>query len=128
AAYDWIKERAPLAAIKWFNRVDDAIRSLARNPQRCVAAPASVEFEQDVRQLVHGRRAGRYWILFVVEAGTVHVARAGIDPELISAYKKTGRLVTDQNKHFVPAASLEAWDAAIEEHRAMMREQKKDPQ
>ena len=35
AAYDWIKGRAPLAAIKWFNRVDDAIRSLARNPHRC---------------------------------------------------------------------------------------------
>jgi len=73
AAYDWIKERAPLAAINWFNRVDDAIRSLARNPHRCVAAPESVEFEQDIRQLVHGRRAGRYRILFVVEAGTVHV-------------------------------------------------------
>jgi len=72
-AYDWIKERAPLAAIKWFNQVDDAIRSLARNPHRCVAAPESVEFEQDIRQLVHGRRAGRYRILFVVEADAVHV-------------------------------------------------------
>jgi len=39
AAYDWIKERAPLAAIKWFNRVDDAIRSLARNPQTGVWLP-----------------------------------------------------------------------------------------
>ena len=55
------------------HRVDDAIRSLARNPHRCVAAPESVEFEQDIRQLVHGRRAGRYRILFVVAAGTVHV-------------------------------------------------------
>ena len=72
-AYDWIKERAPLAAIKWFNQVDDAIRSLARNPHRCVAAPESVEFEQDIRQLVHGRRAGRYRILFVIEADAVHV-------------------------------------------------------
>jgi len=35
--------------------------------------PESVESEQDIRQLVHGRRAGRYRILFVVEAGTVHV-------------------------------------------------------
>ena len=72
-AYDWIKERAPLAAIKWFNQVDDAIRSLARNPHRCVAAPESVEFEQDIRQLVHGRCAGRYRILFVIEADAVHV-------------------------------------------------------
>jgi plasmid stabilization system protein ParE len=73
AAYDWIKGRAPLAAIKWFNRVDDAIRSLARNPHKCVAAPESVEFEQNIRQLVHGRRAGRYRVLFVVEADAVHV-------------------------------------------------------
>jgi len=72
-AYDWIKERAPLAAIKWFNQVDDAIRSLARNPHRCVPAPESVEFEQDIRQLVHGRRAGRYRLLFVIEANAVHV-------------------------------------------------------
>jgi plasmid stabilization system protein ParE len=73
AAYDWIKKRAPLAAIKWFNQVDYAIRSLARNPHRCVAAPESVEFEQNIRQLVHGRRAGRYRILFIVEADVVHV-------------------------------------------------------
>jgi hypothetical protein len=54
------------------------------------------------------------------EAVTTAMARAGIHPELIYAYKKTGRLVTDQNRHFVPAASLEAWDAAIEEYRATL--------
>jgi hypothetical protein len=62
------------------------------------------------------------------EAVTTAMARAAIDPELVYAYKKTGRLVTEHNKHVVPAASLEAWDAAIEEYRAMIREQKKDPQ
>jgi hypothetical protein len=36
--------------------------------------------------------------------------------------------VTEHNKHLVPAASLEAWDAAIEEYRATLGEQKKDPQ
>ena len=46
----------------------------ARWPETRTGVPRrSVEFEQDIRQLVHGRRAGRYRILFVVEAGTVHV-------------------------------------------------------
>jgi hypothetical protein len=56
------------------------------------------------------------------------MAQAGLDSELIYAFRKTGRLVTDQNKHLVPAASREAWDAAIVEYRAMIYEQKKDPQ
>ena len=73
AAYDWLQQRSPEAAIRWFNRLDAAIRSLATNPERCAAAPERVEFERDIRQLVHSRRKGRYRILFVVSGDVVHV-------------------------------------------------------
>src|SRR5262245_18421989 len=62
------------------------------------------------------------------DAVTTAMAQAGLDSELIYAFRKTGRLVTDQNKYLVPAASREVWGAAIEEYHAMIREQKKDPQ
>lgn len=41
---------------------------------------------------------------------------AGIRPVLIYAYEKTGRIVTDQNKHLIPDSDLEEWDAVVEEY------------
>lgn len=41
---------------------------------------------------------------------------AGIDPALIYAYEKTGRLVTDENQRFLTDADLDEWNAAIEEY------------
>ena len=44
---------------------------------------------------------------------------AGIPPELIYAYEKTGLLVTGTNQHLIPEKDLEEWDAAIEEYFAL---------
>jgi hypothetical protein len=46
---------------------------------------------------------------------------AGIDPALIYAFEKTGRLVTEQNQHLLPDAALDEWQAAIEEYEAKHR-------
>ena len=54
-----------------------------------------------------------------IEHGIVEsMKKAGIDPAIIHAYEKTGRLVTDSNQHLLSDAELDEWQAAIEEYRA----------
>jgi hypothetical protein len=43
---------------------------------------------------------------------------AGIDPAFIYAFEKTGRLVTEQNRHLLPESALDEWQAAVEEYEA----------
>jgi hypothetical protein len=43
---------------------------------------------------------------------------AGIDPAIIYAYEKTGRLVTEENQNLLSDADLDEWDEAIEEYEA----------
>jgi hypothetical protein len=42
--------------------------------------------------------------------------RAGMAPEIIYAFEKTGFLVTTMNQDLVPEKDLEDWDNAIEEY------------
>lgn len=42
--------------------------------------------------------------------------RAGLVPELVYAFEKTGVLVTEMNQDLIPEKDLEEWDAAIEEY------------
>src|SRR5919199_318593 len=44
--------------------------------------------------------------------------KAGIDPAIIYAFEKTGRLVTERNRHLLPDSALEEWQAAVEEYEA----------
>lgn len=41
--------------------------------------------------------------------------RAGTDKALIHAFKKTGRLVTEENSKHLTQAEIDEWNAAIEE-------------
>ena len=52
-----------------------------------------------------------------VEAGVVaSMRKAGIAPHLIHAYEKTGRLVTESNKHLLTEEELAEWDEAIDDY------------
>jgi hypothetical protein len=51
------------------------------------------------------------------ERATVEaMSRAGIDPALIYAYKKTGRIVTEENKRLLSEEELDEWNDAIDEY------------
>jgi hypothetical protein len=64
-----------------------------------------------------------------IEHQTVEaMKRAGIDPAIIYAYEKTGRLVTEENQHLLPETALNEWQAAIEEYEMRHRKSKKPPQ
>lgn len=70
-AYFWINEQSEGAALRWYEGLMKAFRSLERNPLRCPVAPESVFFNEEIRQLVYGK----YRILFTVEGETVYVLR-----------------------------------------------------
>lgn len=85
-AHLWLRERSPASADKWFNGLQEAIESLARQPERCALAPESDAFEEPIRQLFYGRRHGTYRILFTIGDRKVlvlhirHGSRARIEP------------------------------------------------
>ena len=44
------------------------------------------------------------------------VRAAGIDPAVIFAFEKTGRLVTEDNQHLISENDLAEWEAAVREY------------
>lgn len=47
--------------------------------------------------------------------------KAGINPAIIYAFEKTGRLVTEDNQNLLSDADLDEWQAAIDEYEAKHR-------
>ena len=45
--------------------------------------------------------------------------RADSRPELVYAFQKTGRLVTESNQHLLTRAELKEWKDAVEEYRRL---------
>jgi plasmid stabilization system protein ParE len=70
-AYFWISEHSEGTALRWYEGLMKAFRSLEKNPLRCPLAPESVFFEEEIRHLVYGK----YRILFTVKGETVYVLR-----------------------------------------------------
>jgi len=70
-AYFWISERSEGAALRWYEGLMKAFRSLEKNPLRCPLAPEGTFFEEEIRQLIYGK----YRILFTVEGEMVFVLR-----------------------------------------------------
>lgn len=73
AAYLRMRARAPQAAARWFVDIVEAINSLEQFPRRCPLAPENDYFEEEIRQLLYGRRDNVYRILFTIQDDTVHV-------------------------------------------------------
>ncbi len=90
-AFDWIAQRAPRTAGRWYRRLFAAIDTLEINPARCALAEESDAFPEEVRQLLFGKRRAAFRILFVVRDHTVHVlrivrgARLSLKPDELSA-------------------------------------------
>jgi plasmid stabilization system protein ParE len=74
-ALEWLSEQSPLAADRWHQRLQEAVRSLENNPKRCALAPESEWYPGELRQLLHGKKRGIYRILFEVRGDTVYIVR-----------------------------------------------------
>jgi plasmid stabilization system protein ParE len=91
AATAFVRQHAPERAPAWYAGLMDAILSLEELPRRCPLAPEAQGLEVELRQLLHGRRAGQYRILFRVYdeldpprvrvVAIRHTARAELTPE-----------------------------------------------
>jgi plasmid stabilization system protein ParE len=71
-AADWIAEKAPEAAERWFNGFVAAISSLSRNPRRCGFAREHRQFPFELRELLYGRRRN-YRAIFTIRGSQVIV-------------------------------------------------------
>ncbi len=47
----------------------------------------------------------------------LHRKESCVDPALIYAFKKTGRLVTEKNQRFLSQREMAEWTDAVEEYR-----------
>jgi plasmid stabilization system protein ParE len=86
-ACGWIAARSPEAAERWFNAIEAEIHSLEYFPMRCSRAREDGLFHYELRQLVYGRRQGRYRVIFTIRNQTVHVLhiRHGALPTMTKA-------------------------------------------
>lgn len=79
--YRWVTHRAPHRGALWYNRLIEAIESLADHPQRCPIAPEGQELHQEIRQLLYGKRPYRifFWIIGQ-EVHVLHIRRGARRP------------------------------------------------
>jgi toxin ParE1/3/4 len=74
-AYEWLAERAPVAADRWKAGLLEAIGNLETFPAACSLAPETAYFGREIRQLLYGKRHHKYRILFEIREKMVIVLR-----------------------------------------------------
>jgi plasmid stabilization system protein ParE len=75
-AFEWYAANYSIEfAIRWFNGITRAMRSLSNRPERCHRARESEVFNVDVLELLHGRRRTKHRILFQIYNDMVLVLR-----------------------------------------------------
>ena len=85
-ALDWIAKRSEATALRWHERLIEAIHSLEHHLERCELAPEADWFGAEIRQLLYGKRRGMYRALFEVRGNKVvilrlrHSAQALLEP------------------------------------------------
>jgi plasmid stabilization system protein ParE len=73
AAFERIREAAPMHAERWLVRLFTAIDTLSHNPARCPVIPEAPELGGCVRHLLYGKGRGVYRILFHIREEEQHV-------------------------------------------------------
>jgi plasmid stabilization system protein ParE len=73
-AFDWYcANYSREFAVRWYNGITRAIRSLSKNPLRCSTAAESDRFPFDLRQLLYGKRRNKHRVLFTLHDDVVLV-------------------------------------------------------
>lgn len=71
--YQYIAERSPQMAARWFNRFVSSLEGLANNPERYAVAREAGLVKREIRQLLFGKGRGVRRVLFIVERDTVRI-------------------------------------------------------
>lgn len=72
-ALSWIVSRSRASAIRWYRDLVEAIKTLETFPKRCSLAPENEAFQEEIRQLLYGKRRGVYRVLFTIQGRNVHI-------------------------------------------------------
>lgn len=72
-AFAWLVERNENAAIRWFNGILEVVTTLKQCPERCPLALENDFFEEEIRQVLYGKRQHKYRLLFTISDDTVQV-------------------------------------------------------
>lgn len=73
AAYEWLRKRAPDAAVKWFNGFVDALQQLKTAPESFGLVPDIRDVPYPIRQLLYGKRQHKYRAFFTIVGDEIHV-------------------------------------------------------
>ena len=74
--YDWIKERSPEGAIRWWESFEAAYTRLERNPLSFPLALEADRCQKEIRQVLFRTRRGSYYrALFMVTELDVQILR-----------------------------------------------------
>ena len=70
----WKSEnQSAAAATEWYNDLMRHLYSLDEMPERCALAPENDHFEDEIRQLLVGKRRQIYRVLFTIRRDTVYI-------------------------------------------------------
>ncbi len=74
-AFRWYRENySEQFAIEWYAGISRAIKSLARNPERCGFARENDQVAFDLRELLFGQsREHRHRVLYTLSGNTIHI-------------------------------------------------------
>src|SRR4051794_20384488 len=72
-AYHFIREDSRTGADRWLAGLEKAIEGLSQFPTRHGLARENDEFDEEIRQLLYGKRQHVYRVLFVIRGSRVHV-------------------------------------------------------
>ncbi len=74
AAFDWYAEHYSLDfADRWYAGLQEAVRSLSENPERCGLAHENDRFPFELRELRYGARKNKHRILFTIHENLILV-------------------------------------------------------
>lgn len=71
--HDWIAERSPERAEKWYRGLFQTIETLKTYPRRCPVASESVAYGEELLYLTYGKRGGVFRILFTIRDDVIRI-------------------------------------------------------
>ena len=71
--HDWIAERSPERAEKWYRGLFEKIETLKTHPRRCPVAAESVDHGEELHYLTYGQRGDMFRILFAIRDDVIRI-------------------------------------------------------
>jgi plasmid stabilization system protein ParE len=74
-AYEWAARSAPATAERWLGRFQAALQGLELHPERHPKAKEGRRLHIDLHEMLFGKRAGAFRVIFIIDVNTVRIFR-----------------------------------------------------